>query len=186
MSIVARLVWAAAICAILAAGAARADESASPALSQAELAEATTQLTAWAEAYRAGDYMAQWRLTDPRIRHWFGPQRWQKKMRDAKWHHGELLGYAITAVAPVTARQLPCTEQRHCYRRGVRYVFFSLRTTYGKAPPPQPEYAVMAWSDEGWRFGGGTFPNRPLGETAVIMTELDELRYQQDLSILRQ
>ncbi len=74
---------------------------------------------------------------------------------------------------------------RHCYRRGVQYVVFVLRTTYEKASPGQPEYVAMAKSDEGWRFGGGTFPNRPLGETAVIMTESDESRYRPDTSVIR-
>jgi hypothetical protein len=37
---------------------------------------------------------------------------------------------------------------------------------------------VMARSGDDWLFGGGSFLNRPLGETAVIMSEQDEQRYQ--------
>ncbi len=74
-------------------------------------------------------------------------------------------------------RGLPCTEQKHCFHKDIRYVAFVIGSKYKTASPPQPEYAVMAWSEEGWRFGGGTFLNRPLGETAVILTEKDERLY---------
>lgn len=140
-----------------------------------EAAEAA--LVAWVEAYRSGDYRRQWALTDPRIRRWHDLPRWRGWMKRAVRRDGRLDAYEISARAPVSAAQLPCTEQGHCFRTGVTYVLLLVATRYGRAAPAQPEYAVMALSAEGWRFGGGTILNRPLGETAVILTESDERRY---------
>ncbi len=143
-----------------------------------DLDAARAVLIQWSEAYRSEDYRTQWRLTDSRIRHWIDLNRWRRGMRSANRRDGALEKFEILNQAAVSARQLPCTEQGHCYREGVRYVIFLVSTHYTKAAPPQPEYAAIALSEEGWRFGGGTFPNRPLGETAVIMTESDERRYK--------
>jgi hypothetical protein len=66
----------------------------------------------------------------------------------------------------------------HCYRKDVQYVFILLRSTYAKAAPAQPEYVVMAKSEEGWKFGGGTFPDTPMGETSSILNRKDEHRYR--------
>lgn len=98
-------------------------------------------------------------------------------MKKAARRNGALLSYTIEGAAPADAESLPCTENRHCFREGIPYVVFRIRSAYELATPAQPEFAVMALSDEGWRFGGGTFLNRPLGETAVIMTRQDEERY---------
>lgn len=165
------------------AGPARADDV--PLATTADVDEALKILDQWIAAYQAEDYSAQWRLTDPRIRRWWYEDRWRKGMRKARRRDGKLLTVDVQAGDPIAAEKLPCTEMRHCYRRGVQYVVFVLRTTYEKASPGQPEYVAMAKSDEGWRFGGGTFPNRPLGETAVIMTESDESRYRPDTSAIR-
>lgn len=146
-------------------------ESASP----GDAAEAA--LVAWLEAYRSGDYRQQWTLTDPRIRRWHDLRRWRGWMKRAARRDGRLDGYAISGRAPAAADQLPCTEQGHCFRGGVDYVLLLVTTGYDRAAPAQPEYAVMALSSEGWRFGGGSILNRPLGETAVILTESDERRY---------
>lgn len=143
----------------------------------ADVEAAHAALQAWIAAFRAGDYAAQWRLTDPRLRRWTNLPRWRKAMGRAAHRNGGLLDYEVSGRAAVEARQLPCTEQGHCYRRDVPYVVFILRTRYAKAAPAQPEYAAMALSDEGWRFGGGTLLNRPLGETAVMLSETDEQRY---------
>lgn len=104
-------------------------------------------------------------------------------MTKAARRDGPLLSYEIEASAPARAEDLPCTETGHCFREGVKYVFFLIRSDYEIAEPKQPEFAVMAYSDEGWRFGGGTFLNRPLMETAVIMTVQDERRYKPGVSI---
>jgi hypothetical protein len=114
-------------------------------------------------------------------RRWWYETRWRKAMTKARRKDGKLTGVTIEAADAIDAAKLPCTELRHCYRGGVQYVMFILRTAYEKATPGQPEYVAMAKSVEGWRFGGGTFPNRPLGETAVILTESDERRYKPDL-----
>ncbi len=140
-----------------------------------EAAEAA--LVVWIEAYRSGDYRRQWTLTDARIRRWHDLPRWRNWMRRAVRRNGQLDAYEISARTPVSAAQLPCTEQGHCFRPGVNYVLVLLTTRYDRATPAQPEYAVMALSAEGWRFGGGSILNRPLGETAVILTESDERRY---------
>lgn len=162
-----------------AATAADTDESSWPQGATTEdVLAARSAFLQWAAAYQSGDFDLQWRLTDKRIRHWIKQKRWADSMRTARRRDGELERFEILAQAPISAEQLPCTEQRHCYRRGVRYVFFLVGSGYSRASPPQPEYAAMALSDEGWRFGGGTFPNRPLGETAVILTESDERRYE--------
>ncbi|MEZ5891860.1 MAG: hypothetical protein R3C58_01740 [Parvularculaceae bacterium] len=147
---------------------------------QEDLLAARTAFIEWGTAYQNRDYGTQWRLTDKRIRRWFGQKRWTKSMLTAEKRTGELESFEILGQLAVKAEQLPCTEYRHCYRRRVCYVFFKIASRYSIAAPPQPEYAVMAFSNEGWRFGGGTFPNRPLGETAVIMTEADEKRYVYD------
>lgn len=147
----------------------------------ADVDEATAVLDQWIAAHQAQDHTKQWQLTDPRIRRWWGLQRWRKAMIKAHARDGRLTGITIVEASPIDAAKLPCTEQRHCYRMGVKYVVFILRTTYESAAPAQPEYVAMAKSDEGWRFGGGTFPNRPLGETAVILTESDERRYRPEI-----
>jgi hypothetical protein len=81
-----------------------------------------------------------------------------------------------------SARELPCTEMGHCYREQVSYVLALIQTRYAQATPAQPEYCVAAYSSEGWRFGGGTILNRPLGETAVILSTQDERRYTRQVS----
>lgn len=150
-----------------------------PALAtEEEVIEVYGSLRDWLEAFRSGDYRAQWLLTDSRIRRWHNLSRWRNWMREAQKRNGDLLSYAPESGAPVTAAQMPCTEQGHCFRPGVQYILYIMRTEYEKVEPAQPEFAVMAKSDEGWRFGGGTILNRPMGETSVIMTVQDEARYE--------
>jgi hypothetical protein len=139
---------------------------------------AQTVLIEWISAYQEGQYNVQWSKTDPRIRRWHPKQRWRSWMRKAKKRNGRITSVKIYAKQPVHAKQLPCTEQGHCYRKDVPVILFMMRTQYEKASPSQPEYVVMAKSKEGWKFGGGTFPNRPLGETAIILDRKDELRYE--------
>ncbi|RED16269.1 DUF4019 domain-containing protein [Parasphingopyxis lamellibrachiae] len=162
-------------------------EMASPAANQSQLPEgapsasvanAREALAAWIESYRAGDYAEQWRLTHSRIRRWRPRGLWNRVMRNARRTNGALISYAILGQAEVTAEQLPCSEQGHCYRPGIEYVLFTLATEYENAAPPQPEYVAMALRGGQWYFGGGTLLNRPFGETSVIMTESDERRYR--------
>lgn len=165
------------------AAAARAEDV--PLATEDDVPVATQVLAQWAAAYQAQDYDTQWQLTDPRQRRWWDKKRWHKAMTKARRKDGPLISYTINAASPIDAAKLPCTEMGHCYRRGVQYILFIVTSAYEKAAPTQPEYVAMAKSDEGWRFGGGTFPNRPLGETAVILTEGDERRYRPDLSGIR-
>lgn len=167
----------------IAAVSARAEDV--PRATEDDVTIATQILARWTAAYQAEDYDTQWSLTDPRQRRWWDKKRWRKAMTKARRKDGALTGYTIKAAAPIDAAKLPCTEMGHCYRRGVQYVLFVVESTYEKAAPGQPEYVAMAKSDEGWRFGGGTFPNRPLGETAIILTEADERRYKPDMSGIR-
>jgi hypothetical protein len=178
-----RALIVAAACVIALMHTARAEDT--PLATQAEVETALQVFAQWTAAYQAEDYDAQWRLTDPRIRRWWDEKRWRKAMVKARRKDGQLTGYAIQAADPIDAAKLPCTEMRHCYRRGVPYVVIILRSTYEKVAPGQPEYAAMAKSAEGWRFGGGTFPNRPLGETAVILTESDESLYRPNMPTVR-
>ncbi len=154
-----------------------AEEEPAPA-SQQEAIEALDAFKAWAEANRNGDYEQVWKLTDPRIRRWHDQRRWKKRMKSAHAKSGAIVSYDIEGISPVTASQLPCTEMGHCFRPGIQYVFFLIRSTYEKATPPQPEFAVMAKSEEGWKFGGGTFPDTPMGETSVILDRKDEEKYR--------
>ncbi len=134
----------------------------------------------WIAAFRAGEYAAQWQLVDPRMRYWVKKDRYVKQMQRSARRRGEIESFSIEHALPVSAEQIPCTEQRHCFRKGVKYVMFVIRSRYkGRSQPPQPEYAVMSLSEEGWRYGGGTFPFRPMGETAVLLDEIDDARYRQ-------
>ena len=150
-----------------------------PALAtQDEVVEAYDVLREWTEAYRAKDYDAQWLLIHPRIRRWHNKKRWNGWMKKAQKRNGDLLSYVAEYGTPIQADQIPCTEQGHCARRGIQYIMYIIRTEYETAEPGQPEYAIMAKSRAGWRFGGGSFLNRPMGETSIIMTEQDEARYK--------
>jgi hypothetical protein len=152
--------------------------------SEADLDEAQAAMASWIAAYQTQDFAAQWRMTDPRIRRWFDRRRWTRRLARAFLRNGKLLEYAVDSRAAISGEQLPRTEQGHRFRPNVSYVIFLLRTQYEVAAPPQPEFCVIARSDEGWRFGGGTILNRPLGKTAVIMTEQDERRYEPSYTIL--
>ena len=158
-----------------------------PATAQTQPAEAAVSLNdanahealiSWIEAYQTGEYAEQWRLTHPRRRRGRPRRLWNRVMRNAQRNDGALLSYTIGGGAEVIADQLPCSEQGHCYRPGIDYVFFTVQTEYENAAPPQPEYVAMALSGDQWVFGGGTLLNRPFGETSVIMTESDERRYR--------
>jgi len=150
---------------------------------EADILAARQVMESWIEAYQRQDFPSQWRLTHPRIRRWFDRRRWTRGMRAAFNRTGNLIDYNITGQAAVSAAQLPCTELGHCFRPGLAYVFFRLETRYEVAAPPQPEFCVMARADADWRFGGGTLLNRPLGETAVIMTRQDERRYDPSITV---
>ncbi|WP_420434835.1 DUF4019 domain-containing protein [Hyphobacterium sp.] len=147
--------------------------------SEAEVREAYDVFLDWLNAYQSEDYHQQWQLTDRRIRTWWPRERWTRFMQDSRRHTGELTSIEVLQAGPIEADTLPCTERGHCYRPGVRYVFLMFRTRYSGVEDELTEYAAMAESGDGWRFGGGNILNRPLGETSVIMTRTDESRYRQ-------
>lgn len=150
-----------------------------PSLPDNRVEAALAVFSQWVAAFRAGEYEAQWQLVDPRMRYWVKKDRYVKQMRLSARKRGDIEDYSIYAAFPVAAEQIPCTEQRHCFRKGVEYVMFMIHSRYkGRNQPPQPEFAVMSLSEEGWRYGGGTFPYRPMGETSVLLDEVDEARYR--------
>jgi len=144
-----------------------------------EVREAYGVFLEWLNARETGDYYAQYQLTDRRIRQWWPRERYMRFMSDAHRRDGALLSIEVLQAGAIDAETLPCTERGHCYRQGVRYVFLMFRTSYENVEGELTEYAAMAESGEGWRFGGGNILNRPMGETSVIMTLQDENRYRQ-------
>ncbi len=162
-----------------------ADEEKPPLPTDEDVRTAYGVLMEWGTAYQKGDYLQQWRLTDFRIRHWHDRKRFKKWMRRARKRDGKLLSFKVEKALPLYATQLPCTEMGHCYRKDVDVILFLIASQYEKASPPQPEYIVMARSKEGWRFGGGTFPNRPMGETSLILDRKDERRYEPSLEVMK-
>lgn len=145
---------------------------------QAQVAAALAAFHAYAEAYQRGDYAAQYRLVHTRIRHYKPQKRWIKAMRKSLRVNGELLEFKILAVGAVTPEQIPCTEMGHCFRKDMQTVMIAMDSRYAKVGARDKEYVVMANSSEGWRVGGGTFLNRPVGETMVILDRRDERRYK--------
>lgn len=143
-----------------------------------DVTQALAAFEKWTSAFQQADYRQQWQLTDKHITRWWNRQQYRKAMAGAQKSNGDLLDYRIVGAAEATSADLPCTEMGHCFREGLEYVLIVLESEYEKAQPVQPEFVVMARSGDDWLFGGGTFLNRPMGETAVIMTEQDEQRYQ--------
>ncbi len=154
-----------------------------PLAGEEEVKKAVQVFIDWTTAYQEGRYMDQWRLTHPRIQRWHHRKRWRRTMSKGRAHAGRLLSVDVTSAGPVDARQLPCTEMRHCYRKDMQVVVIMLSTVYEKATPAQPEYVIMANSDNGWKFGGGTFPALPAGETMVILDRKDEARYRPKVEV---
>ncbi len=147
--------------------------------SESEVREAYNVFLDWLDAYQEEDHYQQYQLTDGRIRRWWPRVRYLRFMTDARRRTGALTSIEVLQAGAIDAETLPCTERGHCYRPGVRYVFLMFRTTYENVAGGLTEYAAMAESGEGWRFGGGNILNRPMGETSVILTLQDENRYRQ-------
>ncbi len=143
-----------------------------------DVTQALAAFEQWTSAFRQADYRQQWQLTDKHITRWWNRQQYRKVMADAQKRNGDLLHYAVVGAAEATSTDLPCTEMGHCFREGLEYVLIVIESEYEKVQPAQPEFVVMARSGDDWLFGGGSFLNRPMGETSVIMTEQDEQRYE--------
>ena len=146
---------------------------------EAEVREAYGVFLDWLNGWQDEDHYAQYQLTDPRVRQWWPRERYMRFLSDSRRRTGALVSIEMLQAGSIDAGTLPCTERGHCYRPGVRYVFLMFRTTYENVEGELIEYAAMAESGEGWRFGGGNILNRPMGETSVIMTRQDENRYRQ-------
>ncbi len=166
------------------AGASAQSADRPPLATEAEVRNAYRVLQEWVTAYVEGDDLAHRQLTHERIRQWYDRRRWRDIMRGARARNGELVAFNVTMAGPVDAERLPCTEMGHCYRRGLQYAIFAIETEYETASPPQPEFAVMAMTDQGWRFAGGTILNRPMGESLLILDRADERRYRPNLMML--
>lgn len=133
----------------------------------------------WLTAYQMQEFEEQWNLTHPRIQYWHDKKRWAKTFGKSHRSHGRILSLQVQGAGIVDSATLPCTEMGHCYRPDLKVAVIVLQSTYQKASPKQPETAYMVWTDTGWRYGGGTFPNLPAGETMVILDEQDEKRYRE-------
>jgi len=163
---------------VLAASAPAAAQTVAPA-TDAEVRAAYGVFLDWVAGWQDEDHYAQYRLTDRRIRQWWPRERYLRFLTDSRRRTGALTSIEVLQAGAIEAETLPCTERGHCYRPGLRYVFLLFRTRYEHVEGELTEYAVMAESGEGWRFGGGNILNRPMGETSVIMTLQDESRYRQ-------
>lgn len=133
----------------------------------------------WLTAYQMQAFEEQWNLTHPRIQYWYDRKRWATLFGKSHRSHGRILSLRVQGAGIVDSATLPCTEMGHCYRPDMKVAVIVLQSTYQKASPKQPETAYMVWTDAGWRYGGGTFPNLPAGETLGILDEQDERRYRQ-------
>jgi hypothetical protein len=162
--------------AVLAASEANPKESPSrvPLASAEQIVEAERIFDEWVSAYQAKDYGAQWRLIHPRIRTWYDKKRWRNAMKLSQRKGGELMVIKKDRIEAIPAEEIPCTEMGHCYRKDMQTVVIITTIEYGEPPSPVQEYAIMANSDEGWRWGGGTILKLPMGETVVILNRRDE------------
>ncbi len=145
-----------------------------PLASPEEVAEAERVFDKWIAAYRAKDYKEQWNLTHPRIRFLLDKEDWKAFMIQSQRKGVVLKSLTKGPMEAISAEKLPCTETGYCYRKDMQVVAIILTTKYKNPDEPMKEYAVMTNSSEGWRWGGGTILNSPMGETAVILDQADE------------
>lgn len=155
-----------------------------PLASEAEVQEAFAAFEAWTEHYQQGEYEAQYELIHERIRKYKTRKSWVSRMKRSVLNNGPLEKIEILAVGPIEAENIPCTEMGHCYRKDMQTVMIVVNSRYAKVGAREKEYIVMARSEDGWRYGGGTFLNRPYGETMAILDRKDEraARYQRNTS----
>lgn len=139
-----------------------------------QIAAAERVFDEWILAYQAQDFETQWRLVHPRVRTWYDKKRWRNAMKMSQRKGGELVVIKKDRIEAIPVEEIPCTEMGHCYRKDMQTVVIVTTIEYGKPPSPVQEYAIMANSDEGWRWGGGTILKLPMGETVVILNRRDE------------
>lgn len=149
-----------------------------PLATDEQVKEAYDRFRTWTSLYQEENYLEQYELVHPRIRRWKNFPVWKKAMRKSQHKNGALLKYELVAFGAITPRQIPCTEMGHCYRKGMQTVMIVVNSSYEKIGAKDREYIIMANSDEGWMFGGGTILNIPFGETMGILDRADEKRYE--------
>ena len=125
-----------------------------------------------------------YRLFVERSRKYKTRKSWVSRMKRSVLNNGPLEKIEILAVGPIEAENIPCTEMGHCYRKDMQTVMIVVNSRYAKVGAREKEYVVMARPEDGWRYGGGTFLNRPYGETMAILDRKDEraARYQRNTS----
>ena len=117
-------------------------------------------------------------MLHPRIQRYKHFGVWKKAMRKSQHKNGALLRYELIALSAIEPARIPCTEMGHCYRKDMQTVMIIVNSSYQKIGEKNKEYVIMANSDEGWLFGGGTFLNIPFGETMGILDRADERKYE--------
>lgn len=150
-----------------------------PPLASADEVERSVQaFRQWTELYQGKDYEAQYLLVHPRIQKYKTRKMWKKAMHKSQRRNGRLDAYDIYFVSAIAAEKIPCTEMGHCYRKDMQVVMIVLNSHYEKIGAMDKEFVLMARSGDEWLFGGGTFLNRPFGETMGILDRHDEKRYE--------
>jgi len=149
-----------------------------PLASDEEVARSVTAFEAWTAAYQRKDFETQYALVHPRIQKWKTRRAWKKAMGKSIRRNGSLTAWSPVFISAIAAEKVPCTEMGHCYRRDMQVVIIVLNSHYEKIGDMEKEYVLMTNSEDGWRFGGGTFLNRPFGETLGILDRHDEKRYE--------
>jgi len=99
-------------------------------------------------------------------------------MRKSIRVNGTLDSYDILAVSAIKPKDLPCSEMGHCYRKDMQVVIIIVNSNYSKIGDMNKEFILMANSENGWMFGGGTFLNTPGGETGGILDRKDERKFK--------
>lgn len=132
----------------------------------------------WTELYQQEEYAKQHKLNHPRTG---TPKRlWIKLHAKSTRKNGKLISYDTLAVSALHTSQLPCTEMGHCYRKDMQVVIIFVNSHYENIGDKNKEFIIMANHRDGWGWGGGTFLNRPFGESIVIMDRADVNKYKRN------
>jgi len=149
-----------------------------PLASDEQVRQALSRFQEWTRLYQQENYLEQYELVHPRIQRYKNYPVWKKAMSRSQHKNGSLLEYELVALSAITPGDIPCTEMGHCYRKGMQTVIIIVNSRYEKIGEKNKEYVIMANSEEGWMFGGGTILNIPFGETMGILDRADEKKYE--------
>lgn len=150
----------------------------SPLASDDQVRQALSRFQEWIRLYQKENYLDQYELVHPRIQRYKNYPVWKKAMSRSQHKNGPLLEYELVALSAITPGDIPCTEMGHCYRKDMQTVIIIVNSRYEKIGEKNKEYVIMANSEEGWMFGGGTILNIPFGETMGILDRADEKKYE--------